>query len=170
MSRNRWALVAAVLPLSALLSTTLGCGRSPEAKAEAKRLPEGAYRVEWTKIDVPPTMAPGAKVAAHVTLKNAGNATWPDPPTADTSNPGAYAVRLSYRWWPASGDGKPTDWQPRVELPAPLPAGASVTLTVPLRAPTEPGDYKLQFDLVQELIVWFEAKGADKAFVPVSVR
>jgi len=33
-----------------------------------------------------------------------------------------------------------------------------------------PGDYKLQFDLVDELVTWFELKGASKLSQPVSVR
>ena len=169
MFRNPRALAGAVLTVLALLFTTTGCSRSGSRKVDAEkmRLPDGAYRVEWTKLDVPSTMAPGSKATLHVTVKNTGNATWPNPATAD---PGAYAVRLSHRWWPAAGDGKPTDWEGRTELPAPLAPGDSVTLTMDLKAPAQTGEYKLQLDLVQELVAWFEGRGAAKALVPVSVR
>jgi hypothetical protein len=37
-------------------------------------------------------------------------------------------------------------------------------------APAAPGDYALQFDLVQENVAWFEDRGAHRFLVPVRVE
>ena len=115
-------------------------------------------------------MAPGKTVPIQVTFKNAGDQTWPDPRTADAAGEGAYAVRLSYRWWGPGESVAHGEYTVRADLPKPLAPGESVTLTIPVEAPAKPGRYKLQFDLVQELVVWFEDKGAPRRTVPVTVQ
>jgi hypothetical protein len=42
-------------------------------------------------------------------------------------------------------------------------------MAIEVNAPAEPGDYKLQLDLLQELVSWFEPHGAQKLLVPVKV-
>jgi hypothetical protein len=58
----------------------------------------------------------------------------------------------------------------RGDLLEPLQPGASTSLTVQVAAPAQPGDYKLQLDLCQELVTWFEPKGAAPLVVPVKVK
>jgi radical SAM family protein/iron-sulfur cluster protein len=53
----------------------------------------------------------------------------------------------------------------RAWLPAPLPAGASVDVTIEVPTPERPGRYQLKFDLVSEGIDWFERCGS-----PTTVR
>jgi hypothetical protein len=57
----------------------------------------------------------------------------------------------------------------RGDLPGPVPPGKTATLTVAVEAPPAPGSYLLQLDLVEELVVWFEYRGAAKLLVPVAV-
>jgi len=52
----------------------------------------------------------------------------------------------------------------------PLAPGASTALAVQVTAPAQPGDYQLQLDLCQELVSWFEAKGAVQLLAPVKVE
>jgi hypothetical protein len=127
--------------------------------------------VEWQRVDVPPTMSAGKTVAVEVTFKNTSSDTWPDPRHASpATGDGSYAVRLSYRWW-KSGAAKPLAAdEKRTDLTAPVLPRQSATLHVSVTAPTEPGDYLLQFDLVQELVTWFEDKNASKLIVSVKVR
>jgi hypothetical protein len=60
-------------------------------------------------------------------------------------------VRLSYRW-----REDPIDRE-RTPLPAPLAQGESAIVPVTVTAPTEPGRYGLQLDLVHEHVRWLNA-------------
>ena len=48
----------------------------------------------------------------------------------------------------------------RAWLPGTLAPGAAVEVPITIKAPAEPGRYKLKFDLVSEGIDWFEACGS----------
>src|SRR5690606_29966069 len=54
--------------------------------------------------------------------------------------------------------------EPRWSLDEPLAPGESTVLQVPLQAPLEPGNYRLEWDMVQEQVVWFSEKnGQDRS-------
>jgi hypothetical protein len=159
------------------------CGREPSANPEAARspdlpdasttfgpLPDSAFRVEWSRLEVPPTITAGKTTAVKVTFRNTSPNTWPDPRQGNPSQPdGSHAVRVSYRWWRRSAPVPVSNYDARIDLTAPLRPGQSTTLVFPVKAPSQPGDYSLQFDLVEELAAWFENKGAPKAMIPVKV-
>jgi hypothetical protein len=162
-------LVPAVLAVS-LLS---GCRTEEKATAPAegpKPLPDSAFRVEWSVGSAPREVQVGQVFLVDVTVRNTGDRTWPDIRTADPAATGAFAVRLSHRWWDGQMTKTASDWTDRVELPKPLDPAAATTLQVSVKAPPEPGAYLLQIDLVQELVAWFEDKGAAKLTIPVTVR
>jgi hypothetical protein len=106
-----------------------------------------------------------------VLVTNAGDAVWPSPRLADGRILAAGAVRLGYRWWKASDHTKPyIDYPPtRADLPAPVAPWQTALLAVEVVAPSEAADYELQLDLVQEVVAWFETKGAPRLLVPVRV-
>jgi hypothetical protein len=183
---SRTAFRLASIPVLVVL-VSAGCGRRAQEAQTAgpaaqestatqptpppgRPLPDSAFRVNWGKHNVPSTLAAGATVRVNITVRNDSDTTWPDPRTADASETGAYAVRLSYRWLHETDDTPAQDDQSRLDLPAPLAPGESVTLTVPVTVPGRTGRYRLQFDLVQELVAWFEAKGAARLIVPVTVQ
>lgn len=163
-----------------LLSTT-ACDRwkepfrleSPHAAdraAEHTPLPGSAYRVRWEPHTVPPAMARGSSVDARIAFTNLGDAIWPDVLAGDpAAHTGGYAVRLAYEWTPASA-APATAPSRRADLPHPVHPGETMTLLVPLEAPDQPGDYRVTFTLVQELVAWFDATGAASLVVPVTVR
>ena len=78
-------------------------------------------------------------------------------------------MRLAYDWTAASAEpaARPRH---RADLPHPVHPGETMTLLVPLEAPDQPGEYRVTFELVQELVAWFGAKGAATLVVPVTVR
>jgi hypothetical protein len=116
-------------------------------------------------------VSPGASFPVEVTVKNISLHTWPDRESADPRSSGAGAVRLGGRWWKGGKKKEPLEYLPvRGELSAPVAAGESALLTLPVTAPSEAGEYQLQLDLVQELVTWFETKGAATLIVPVRVR
>jgi hypothetical protein len=157
------------------------CQRLPEGAAAdskpsalpAAAMPNSGFRVEWTKPVLPATVSSGDTFRLSVTFKNTGDQTWPDAHTADPHGGGAGAVRLSYRWRPAGEKGPIAafvGFESRTELPHPVVPGENVTLALPVRVPSQGGDYRLELDLVQELVAFFGSKGASRLVVPVTVR
>ena len=145
--------------------------RSTEAAATSgQSLPDSAFRLAWGNSGIPATVERGATFPIAITVTNRSTATWPDLQTADPSHSGAYAVRLAYRWLRATDLTPLQDYGPRVELPKALRPGDSVTLTATVTAPDSPGRFGFQFDLVQELVAWFESKGMPTLIVPINVR
>ena len=132
-------------------------------------LPDQAFRVEWVGHDVPGAMKSGTTAQVTVTFKNISTLPWPDPDSSSYEPPVAGAVRLAYRWWPASSP-TPLAWGARADLERLLQPGQTATLGLAVTAPAAPGEYRLQLDLVQEMAHFFGDKGANPLIVPVRVR
>jgi hypothetical protein len=165
--------------LGLALVAALGCGtdepQGEEATAPAPPKPEDVqpmppmgHVVDWGTPSVPCQVKAGSTVPVSIIVRNAGDQVWRDMANSDK---GRGAVRLGARWWPASPAKVPLiDYTAaRGDLSGPVPPGGSATLTVVVAAPTTPGSYMLQLDLVEEMIVWFEHVGAVKVMVPVTV-
>jgi len=132
--------------------------------------PATFYRVSWGEIELPPSLRAGQKVQARLTVRNEGTETWPDPSLADPIGAGGKgAVRLGYRWWQGDAETVLVDYSDRVEIPYPLPPGESATFSWELQLPPAPGSYRLQVDLVHELVAWFETRGGKRATFPLTV-
>jgi len=57
----------------------------------------------------------------------------------------------------------------RTCLPSEIGPGQRVTLSVELTAPSEPGEYVAEIDLVHEFVTWFAAKGFERRVVTFQV-
>jgi hypothetical protein len=132
-------------------------------------LPDSGFRVRWDSHTVPAAMTRGSSADARIAFTNLGDVLWPDVLAGDpASRNGGYAVRLAYEWTAASAQaGKSSH---RADLPHPVHPGETMTLLVPLDAPDQPGEYRIRFELVQELVAWFDSKGAPALVVLVTVR
>jgi hypothetical protein len=169
---------AAWVVSAALVTLAPSCrGRKPAEAGGAtpsipavQPLPDAAYRVEWVANTVPPTMKPRASATATVTIKNVSAIPWPGPGSSGSGPPGAGAVRLGQRWWSPSAPIPIGEAPTRADLDHGLGPGESATLQVVVTAPTLPGEYELELDLIQELVTWFGAKGAATSLVPVRVE
>ncbi len=132
-------------------------------------LTDAAFKVTWQGHTMPATVRAGSTTQVQVTFTNASAEVWPnrlvDPTQSNPTNP----VRLGNAWYAA---GAPLSNKPlgRTDLSAALQPGQTVTLTVPITAPKEPGRYTLVFSLVQELVAWFDDKGATRLEIPVTVN
>ncbi len=114
----------------------------PETKPE--------YLVAWLEVNAPTVMQPGEEVGFKVRIRNDGRHTW--------ANTGAQAVRLGYRWYAADGG---TIQGVRTNLPQIVAAGQTVTVpSMRVRAPTAPGYYTLEIDLVEGENGWFADQGS----------
>ena len=67
-----------------------------------------------------------------------------------------------------TGTGTVTD-DGRGRLPSRFPPAETARVAVRVRAPDEPGRYRLEFDVVQEAVGWFEASGSPVAGVELDV-
>lgn len=150
---------------------------TPETVATASggltALPAAAYRAEWKTPVLPTDVRAGEVFQMDVSVTNVSEVVWPDPLTSGGSPPGAGAVRLGHRWWPASGQEPPPSTgysDSRADLGAPVPSGGVADFRVALVAPKEPGTYKLEFDLVQEMVAWFRARGSRPLIIEIVVR
>lgn len=123
--------------------------------------------MEWVANTMPRAVKAGSRTQVEVKVKNVGTAVWPD--LKSTGNKTRGAVRMGYRWIPAGGRSSPTYPRARGNLPAALRPGQSATLDLVVVAPAKPGEYRIQFDLVQELVAWFESKGAKRLILRVRV-
>ncbi len=129
------------------------------------------FRVQWGRVRLPAVFRAGRPVPVTVRFQNASPLSWLDPNTANLGGHEAvHSVRLGYRWLRADSDSVVSDYSDRADLPAPLDPGGWTTLAIAVTPPGAPGDYRLQFDLVQELVAWFEAKGAARLVIPVHVE
>jgi hypothetical protein len=136
-------------------------------------LPPSAFRVEWLGMtwfprDTPrPALRARMQARVLVRFRNTSDQSWPDAVAADPARSGHHAVRLAYRWRQRAA--VPPPYGSRSDLREPLPPGGVTGLRMVVVAPPTPGDYVLQFDLVQEDVAWFEDRGAQRFVLPMRI-
>ncbi|MBF0532152.1 MAG: hypothetical protein HQL23_03540 [Candidatus Omnitrophica bacterium] len=89
----------------------------------------------------PDNMIAGGNYQVSVTLQNTGSNTWKK----------ADAFRLSTQNWPGNNIWGLT----RVEMPKDVAPNETVVLTFSVTAPAKPGNYNLQWKMMQEGVQWF---------------
>ncbi len=102
-----------------------------------------------------PILAPGALGDAVVTLENRGSETWTEEFRL-ASAPGCpqAAAANAIGWEPTAGYANGVA-DARVLLPHPVAPGESVEIHVPVRAPSEPGEYVFAARMVHEGVAFF---------------
>jgi hypothetical protein len=90
-----------------------------------------------------------------------GGETWPAAGTKDFR----YLIDLGNRWIRGTENKEDN----RAVLKADLPPGGETELTMTITAPSQPGDYTLEFDMVHEAVVWFKQRGARPLSIKVTV-
>ena len=156
---------------SAIPATTSAAAPTQTVAATSTQARTGGttYALQWVTNNAPSTMHGGTAIPVQVTVKNTGDWPWPDPKTANPVDPtGAYAIRLGYSWHKGANDTSDAA-AARGDLAAPVPPGATATFTINVTPPAQPGEYQLEFDLVEELVTWFSAHGTQKLTIPVKV-
>ncbi len=120
--------------------------------------PDGAYVAEISA-EIPARVPAGRAFDLPVRVRNAGTSTWPLQPDA---------LRLANHWLRPGGRTVQHD-SGREPVPVELAPGAAVELTLGVPAPTNPGKYVLELDLVHEGIAWFAERGSPTLTAPVEV-
>jgi phosphoglycerol transferase MdoB-like AlkP superfamily enzyme len=117
---------------------------------------EGLTLVEHA---VPASIEAGSESAIQIVVANDGPLFW--------SSEEGFAI--SYHWLDTAGEAVVWDGL-RTPLPERVVPGASIELTATVEAPRRPGDYLLQWDVVQEGVRWLsETDTTEPESIAVSV-
>ena len=106
------------------------------------------YSVSYNPVQVPKYMEAGKTYKLQVTVTNTGTLTWA---------PGN-KIGLSYRWYDKYKDSVITWDSTRVYIQHPVSPGSEYTFSLPVTAPSNPGSYILELDMVRGE-TWFSQKG-----------
>ena len=104
-------------------------------------------------------MSTGSTVNVPLTVTNTGQTTW----APDAARP----FRLSYHWLLADDDRVVTPWEGgmRTLFPRPVLPGESVALVAQVKAPGQPGHYRLLWDIEEDRRRWFSREPGATLFV-----
>ena len=104
-----------------------------------------SYLLEWKACEAPATVTVGTSFQAGATVRNSSPRPW--------ARWGLTRIALSYHW---QRDGEIVVFDGiRTRLPNDVKSGDTLSTEVNVEAPSEPGSYVLQLDLVRETIGWF---------------
>ncbi len=110
----------------------------------------------------PATLVPGETIRLPVILKNTSSFIW--SPTSGTP------THFAYRWQDRQGKIVVAEGL-RSPLPMDVAPGDRVALNAMIKAPKQPGRYRLLLTMVQESVAWFsEVPGGGGLFLEVEVR
>jgi hypothetical protein len=123
---------------------------------KAAAFPDGDYRAEIKVANPPASMRPGERLELRFRVRNAGSSVWP----ARGDSRGAFQVNAGDRWLDAAGARVVNDLDGRTSLTEDLRPGEEVELQLTATAPSAPGDYVLEIDMVHEGVTFFREKGS----------
>ena len=123
--------------------------------ARGEEVPVGLpplLRARLTAVPAAASIPRSTRYALTCRLENTGHATWP------RSSPDGFGlVRLGAHLIPADGAPPILDYG-RADLPRDLAPGAAAEVRIELSAPAEPGQYRVELDMVREGVAWFSSR------------
>ncbi len=125
-------------------------------------LPDGAYRAELSCSSAALVANAGSALTVTVTLRNPTHHVWPP-------SPDGIGLGVGNHWLAADGAELQRD-DGRAYLTTEVPSEHSTRLDLTVTAPSQPGDYLLEIDMVHEAVTWFAGKGSATLRLPVRVR
>jgi hypothetical protein len=124
----------------------------------------GHYRVQWGTHNTPASMVVNSNTTVNISFTNIGTLTWAASPPNN--------VRLSYHWRTGLCSGTSNAvWNGlRTDIPSDTLQGGTVSgLAATVRAPSSPGTFCLQYDLLRNGVTWFSWQGAALRQVNVTI-
>ncbi|MCA1618550.1 MAG: DUF1698 domain-containing protein [Acidobacteria bacterium] len=110
---------------------------------------------------------PGEVLTFRVRAENTGLARWL---RGDDTGTQEASVHLVAHVFGAEGE-EPLSWyHAGAYLPGDVAPGETATIEIAMRAPAEPGRYRLEFDMVSEHLAWFEDLGSEVVRHPLTVE
>ena len=137
----------------------------PQLPALRAPLPDGQYRATLALRGEPPPLRVGQSTELRLRATNTSALPWPanDPAT------GANQLRLGDRWRDPQSDAVVLD-DGRSPLTFAVLPGKTADLELLITAPTRPGTYTLEIDMVQEGVAWFGGRGGTPVRVRITVQ
>ena len=144
------------------LGKRIGLGRATPQKVsfdeikaaamyELKRGP-GLFKANLEVTEWPETMEAGGWYPVDMRVRNDSTTIWPFPGT------GSPEVRVGYHWLCPDGEVHEFGGH-RTEMPHTMKPGQQIRMPASVKAPEQPGDYTLQFDLAMKDVNWFSKMG-----------
>jgi len=127
-------------------------------------LPDSAFKVEISLERSPLFLTINVYTEMILKIKNISNSIWPAKGLSD----GRFQINLGYHWFSEKGETIVYDGL-RTPLTHDLYPNEEVNLKVTVLTPDTPGNYILEFDLVQEMVAWFQQKGSKTCRVNITV-
>jgi hypothetical protein len=146
---DRGTVIVGVLAIA--IATLFACSRSAEAMW-LRFTSEGQERWYRAEIAAPPQfeMQRDRLLRIPVSVTNSGRLPWDSAATPP--------ILMSYHWLPLDGDAYVAFEGERTSFPSVVAPGETAAIDVAVRAPDRPGDYRLEWDLVQEGRLWFSTE------------
>ena len=119
------------------------------------RLNDDALRAEILPLDYPRQMHSGASLSIRVSVKNLSSVVW----HARERIASPFQINVGNHWLINDGTSLIND-DGRATLPRDLGPGQQCELSFTITAPSTPGEYVLEIDMVQEGNSWFGLKGS----------
>ncbi|PZP60835.1 MAG: glycosyltransferase [Pseudoxanthomonas spadix] len=164
MRGDRWlANALAAFSEQTLDAKAVVTGPTVAAYPYAAPLPDGGWlgSARILDEDLAPVEA-STLMSVRVEVTNHSNLSWFSPMGAAARPFGIY---LGHFWRPLDPSESAKE-QPRYHIEEEIAPFVSAVYQVEIRAPDVPGDYILEFDLVQESVSWFQ----DRGFSPAQLR
>jgi hypothetical protein len=128
-------------------------------------LPASGFNARLSATESPAVLKTGERVAIYVRIKNTSDSNWQALGRAD----GAFAIKLGNHWFNEQGVMVVQD-DARASLLFDLQPGQEMELPITVTAPTAPGRYYLELDMVQELVAWFGSQRSKTMRLEVMVE
>ncbi len=143
--------------ISSLIFGGLGCEKK---KGEIEKVaPLSEFKTEIVAENLPTVLKVTSFSTFKVKVKNISNVAWPV----------GSAINLAYHW--LNKDGKVVVFDgARTPIPHDVKPNEEVVLNAKVYAPTQAGDYILEFDMVQEMVSWFKNKGSRTTRINIKVE
>jgi len=168
-------LTAATLGLSACSRQQSTTSNKPEAaKTNAvpttpTALPDAACKAQITFVSPPAKLRGGEKVVVQVKIKNASDIQWwARGAPVNTRPDNKFYIAAGDRWLKADGSLL-TNMDGRYGISKDLKPGEEEEVPLLVTAPTTPGEYTLEVDVIQEGVMWFSDKGSPTAKTKITV-
>ena len=154
--------VYALSPQAVLREIDAGRFRNTTA---AMPLPDNAFKADLSVEQPRDPFRADSTRTLHVQVKNSSSFLWPAEGPAD----GSYGICLAHHVLDAKENRIAVGYS-RTPLPFDLGAGMQIEMQVPVTLPAQPGKYCVEFDMVQEKVAWFAAKGSQPKRIYMQVK
>jgi hypothetical protein len=137
--------------------------------SEPSALPTNGFKAEITLIEPPAKLRSGQKETVRVKIRNASDVTWWSRGAPTNTRPdNKFYLATGNRWLKSDGTLL-TNMDGRYGIGKDLKPGEDTEVPLVITAPTDPGEYTLEVDLVQEQVAWFSDKGSPTAKAKITV-